>query len=124
MNARVTTTDSALDLSVLSDASPPYSLPPPPAPHPTIVSPLTPDILALPASVLTLPGSDKVPFHISASGIEPYPSSDRRLYVGHLVLANFTAERVNGSLVFRHLPLTLDQVGLTATLSQRVVLDH
>ncbi|BHF59730.1 hypothetical protein SprV_0100269100 [Sparganum proliferum] len=95
MNARLANSDSALDLSVLSDASPSYSLPPPPAPHPTIVSQLAPDVLALPASVITLPGSDKVPFHISASG--------------HLVLANFTTERVNGSLVFRQSPLTLDQ---------------
>ncbi|VDM04255.1 unnamed protein product [Schistocephalus solidus] len=109
MNTRLATTDSALDLSVLSDASPPYSLPPPPAPHPTIVSQLAPDVLALPASVITLPGSDKVPFHISASGMQPLSSSARHVYLGHLVLANFTTERVNGSLVFKQSPLTLDQ---------------
>uniref|UniRef100_A0A915EXY2 Uncharacterized protein n=1 Tax=Echinococcus canadensis TaxID=519352 RepID=A0A915EXY2_9CEST len=76
------TGDSALDLSVL----PEYD-------HSSAISQFPPShVIMLPASAITISGSDNIPFYISPSG--------------QLILANTTVERVNEGLVFKQAPLT------------------
>ncbi|KAL5111503.1 POU domain clas 6 transcription factor 1 [Taenia crassiceps] len=84
MNEYATPTgDSALDLSVL----PVYNN------SSADVSQFSPShVIMLPASAITVSGSDNIPFYISPSG--------------QLILANTTVERVNEGLVFKQSPLT------------------
>ncbi|VDM16813.1 unnamed protein product [Hydatigera taeniaeformis] len=81
--------DSALDLSVL----PVYNN------SSADVSQFPPShVIMLPASAITISGSDNIPFYISPSGGIVYVA-------GQLILANTTVERVNEGLVFKQAPL-------------------
>nr|CDS32844.1 Pou2 [Hymenolepis microstoma] len=71
--------ESALDLSIFAD-------------YPTVPSVISQNsssiLIELPISTISILGSDKVPFYLEASG--------------QLVLANFIYERVNESIVLKH----------------------
>lgn len=101
------TGDSALDLSVL----PVYNN------SSADVSQFPPShVIMLPASAITISGSDNIPFYISPSGgsiililvvFFTLPFLWYITYVvGQLILANTTVERVNEGLVFKQAPLT------------------
>ncbi|VDK35768.1 unnamed protein product [Taenia asiatica] len=101
------TGDSALDLSVL----PVYNN------SSADVSQFPPShVIMLPASAITISGSDNIPFYISPSGgsiflvlVDFFTPPCVRCIVytaGQLILANTTVERVNEGLVFKQAPLT------------------